>query len=223
MRVEAPLGTPGAGEQSDPTEPTESGIRESTATEAVTSPPPALSYRVYSLAELEAREASLRSARRSIVVEASPLTTWRDPVRAAVGFVRAFRAWRTMDWTRGPLTAALRPHALEVVTETRKLARAADWKKLGTRAAIAAGGAFVLFVAALAAAEATDDLRPTRRPVRAEAALPAPTTPTAPTAPRVVPAAAAATPAAAPAPARAGAVKTVSRVTVPEPREIFIP
>lgn len=162
----------------------------------------ALSYRVYSLADLEAREATLRQS----MIAPAPPPTWRDPWRAAGALVHAFRTWRRSPWPREPMKAALRAPALVFATELESLARATDWKKVGVRAGFAAGGALALLGVVLAAAAASDDLQPARRAARTEVAN----------------ALAAPVDAAPPPPVTPPPRKAVSRVVTSEP-EIFIP
>jgi hypothetical protein len=140
-----------------------SGVRESII-DPLDEPHRALSYSVYTVADLEARGA-IRPPRMSIAFAPPPPVVpspWVDVRKAALEVLQAL--WvclrtpkprpRLMDVTRVPL--------LKLVAELRVALAQLPWKKIGIGSAIAFGSSLVLLFIVVGIAELTDDLKPAR-------------------------------------------------------------
>lgn len=135
----------------------DSGVRTSTE------PARELTYSVYTLEDLEARQA--RSTRMSMAFVPTPApqpSRWADVGKSGLALVRAW--WtcvrapkprpRVMDVCRVPLTAFL--------TDLKVALSALPWKKLAVYAGVTLGAVVLLLGLVLTAAELTDDLKPRR-------------------------------------------------------------
>lgn len=125
-----------------------------------------LSFKVYSLAELEARgiasDLSVNATRMSMALMAQKQTPWDDVGRAALHVLRLAKTWAL---TKGPRPAPKDVFHAPLVAlgfELRTALRQVDWKKVGTYAAIAFGTFLVLLFAVVTVADLTDDLKPAR-------------------------------------------------------------
>ena len=159
-----------------PTEPPSSGVRVSESGQRVSVPAacvaPAsdnLSFKVYTLAELESRGDApifLRMSRASFDGVSPRGAAARLPrVHAALrAFGRATFSW----WTTRPegggvrpdLRIALRKPFDDLGDELQVVVQAVDWKRYGVMLGIVVGASLTLLFAVLTAAELTDDLRP---------------------------------------------------------------
>ena len=125
-----------------------------------------LSFKVYTLAELERRSdapmamsaRSSRSFEMSMSMRAQHARRAKD---AVVAFFRAALTWyRTSKMEREPAKIALRHPFDAMGDELELVVRTIDWKKVGVKSGIAGGATLTLLFTVLTAAELTDDLRP---------------------------------------------------------------
>jgi hypothetical protein len=159
--------------------PPSSGVRMSEpghdASHAILTPPPAghvpdspLSFKVYTLAELERRSdapVSMRSSRANFDVTSSRSTLHWPRLRAAfVTFATAAMAWfktpKDARAERPSIKVALRQPFDALGDELQVAVESIDWKKLGVTTGIVVGATLTLLFAVLTAAELTDDLKP---------------------------------------------------------------
>lgn len=124
-----------------------------------------LTYRVYTLADLEARatpEIAWRVSRASMASLPPKPSKWSGVAASARELVRAAVAWARMPAPRARPADVLRFPATAFFDELQGALRAVNWKKVGVYAAVGATTLVVLLFAVLTAAELTDDLKPTR-------------------------------------------------------------
>ncbi|MBS2014685.1 MAG: hypothetical protein JST00_17490 [Deltaproteobacteria bacterium] len=126
---------------------------------------PALSFKVYTLAELERRSDAPVSMRASRVFESSMARNAQHALRAKNAVIAFFKAafawWRTPKMEREPAKLALRQPFDVMGDELELVVRALDWKKAGVYTGIAVGASLTLLFTVLTAAELTDDLHTT--------------------------------------------------------------
>jgi len=134
-----------------------------------------LTYRVYTLAELEGRP--LASAPSSCAAAPSPNRSpnhgsnaerWSAVGRAALVVLRSAEAWFRLLRVASHRPAAmdlLRTPLLDLRRELRSALAHVEWRKVGTGAVLALGAFFLLVFVVLTAADLTDDLKPSRTPV----------------------------------------------------------
>lgn len=125
-----------------------------------------LSFKVYSLAELEARgiasDLSINATRMSIALMAQKQTPWADVGRAAVVVLRMAKTWAIAPSPRPPARDVFRAPLVALGFELRTALRQVDWKKVGVYAGISLGTFLFLLFAVVTAADLTDDLKPSR-------------------------------------------------------------
>jgi hypothetical protein len=139
------------------------GVVESTEQPAL---PPAvadslLTFKVYTLAELERRSdapISMRASRLSFDTTAS---SRRVPWQRVGAALRAFATealawWRNKELDRSGIKVALRRPFDQLGDELQVAVEAVDWKKLGVHTGIVVGATLTLLFAVLTAAELTD-------------------------------------------------------------------
>jgi len=173
--------------------PPSSGVRMSDPRLGVATPIPdsLLTFKVYTLAELESRDgpSSQRLSQANLDSTQARAMRWRNVHGALRAFAVATVAWWKTKQTEGfrpsPKIALRAPFdalgdALQVAVE------AVDWKKHGVTTGIVVGATFTLLFGVLTAAELTDDLKPGTTPhlaateISAPRALAAPGKPVAP-------------------------------------------
>ena len=173
--------------------PPSSGVRMSDPRLGVATPIPdsLLTFKVYTLAELESRDGpnSQRISQANLDSTQARAMRWRTVHGALRAFAVATVAWWKTKQTEGfrpsPKIALRAPFdalgdALQVAVE------AVDWKKHGVTTGIVVGATFTLLFGVLTAAELTDDLKPGTTPhlaateISAPRALAAPGKPVAP-------------------------------------------
>lgn len=129
-------------------------------------PDDGLSFKVYTLADLERRSdapmaMSMRASRMfdsSVSMRAHHAKRAKD---AVIAFFTAALAWyRTSKMEREPAKIALRQPFDVMGDELELVVRTIDWKKVGVRTGIVVGASLTLLFTVLTAAELTDDLRP---------------------------------------------------------------
>jgi hypothetical protein len=158
------------GSPSEPVEmPPSSGVRMSEPGQAaIATPLPddvagSLSFKVYTLDELERRSdapASMRSSRASFDTTASRTAQrWQRVRLALAAFAAASLAWVKIKGERPSLKVALRQPFDDLGDDLQVAVEAIDWKKLGVTSGIVIGATLSLLFAVLTAAELTDDLR----------------------------------------------------------------
>ena len=153
--------------------PPSSGVRMSEpgapAAAAVTSgsaegPDSLLSFKVYTLAELERRSdapVSMRASRLNFDVTSSRGTQhWQRAFVALKAFATASLEWLKIKGERPKLTVALRKPFDNLGDELQVAVESVDWKKIGVTTGIVVGATLTLLFAVLTAAELTDDLKP---------------------------------------------------------------
>jgi len=177
--------------------PPSSGVRMSDPRLGVATPIPEslLTFKVYTLAELESRDGpgSLRLAQASLDSTQARRHARSMRCKSVVAALRAF-AVATVAWWRTKQTEGFRlspkialrapfdalGDALQVAVD------AVDWKKYGVTTGIVVGATFTLLFGVLIAAELTDDLKPGATPhlatteIAVPRALAAPGKPVAP-------------------------------------------
>lgn len=125
-----------------------------------------LSYKVYTVAELEARgiqsDLSVNSTRGSIALLAQRVTPWTDVARAALDVVRLAKTWAFSASPRPPMKDLLQPQIDTFRFELQIALRQTEWKKVALGTGIGLTALLVLLFAVLTAADLTDDLKPSR-------------------------------------------------------------
>jgi hypothetical protein len=152
--------------------PPSSGVRMSEpgapAASPITSgaegPDSLLSFKVYTLAELERRSdapVSIRASRLNFDVTSSRSSQhWQRAFVALKAFATASLAWLKIKGERPKLTVALRKPFDDLGDELQVAVESVDWKKIGVTTGIVVGATLTLLFAVLTAAELTDDLKP---------------------------------------------------------------
>jgi len=152
--------------------PPSSGVRmsepgapaASPITSAADGPDSLLSFKVYTLAELERRSdapLSIRASRLNFDVTSSRSSQhWQRAFVALKAFATASLAWLKIKGERPKLTVALRKPFDNLGDELQVAVESVDWKKIGVTTGIVVGATLTLLFAVLTAAELTDDLKP---------------------------------------------------------------
>lgn len=149
--------------------PPSSGVRMSEPHAQIASaqaegPDSLLSFKVYTLAELERRSdapVSMRSSRVNFDLTSSRSSQhWQRAFVALKAFATASIAWLQIKGERPKLTVALRQPFDDLGDELQVAVESVDWKKLGVTTGIVVGATLTLLFAVLTAAELTDDLKP---------------------------------------------------------------
>lgn len=143
---------------------------EDEAAAAVLTVPPVddslLSFKVYTLAELERRSdapVSVRASRANLDAMAARPSHWEMLVRVGVAlraFAIASRDWVKIKGERPNVKVALRQPFDNLGDELQRAVEGVDWKRLGVTTGIVVGATLTLLFAVLTAAELTDDLKP---------------------------------------------------------------
>lgn len=156
--------------------PPSSGVRMSEpgqAPYAIDTPAPALrptpipdsplSFKVYTLADLERRSdapVAMRSSLANLDLTSSRRSLrWQRVGVALRAFVTASIAWLAIKGPRPSVKVALRQPFDAVGDELQVAVESIDWKRLGIASGIVIGATLTLLFAVLTAAELTDDLR----------------------------------------------------------------
>jgi hypothetical protein len=132
---------------------------------AVATPDSLLSFKVYTLAELERRSdapISMRASHASFETTGSGnKLQWRPSYEALKAFVIAARDWYKSNKLERPnIKVALRKPFDQLGDALQLVVEAVDWKRLGVNTGIVVGATLTLLFAVLTAAELTDDLKP---------------------------------------------------------------
>ena len=125
----------------------------------------ALSYKVYTIAELDARSGrvapessaalpSMRSSMHPVVAGPSP---WLKSGEALLAAALVLVRWVTMGKGRPPLADAMRAPGVVLSIELKTLARETNWRKLAFVAGVSLTTITVLLFAVITVAELTDD------------------------------------------------------------------
>jgi len=123
-----------------------------------------LSFKVYTLAELERRSdapVSMRSSRVNFDLTSSRSSLhWQRAFAALKTFAKASLEWLEIKGERPKIKVALRQPFDNLGDELQVAVESVDWKKLGVTTGIVVGATLTLLFAVLTAAELTDDLKP---------------------------------------------------------------
>lgn len=123
-----------------------------------------LTFKVYTLAELERRSdapVSMRASRVSFDLTSSRSShRWQRVATALRDFAAASVAWIKLEGDRPSLKVALRKPFDNLGDELQAAVESIDWKKLGVTTGIVVGATLTLLFAVLTVAELTDDLKP---------------------------------------------------------------
>jgi hypothetical protein len=123
-----------------------------------------LSFKVYTLADLERRSeapVSMRSSRASFDLTSSRSSQhWQRAFAAFKAFATAAMTWLKLEGERPKLKVALRQPFDALGDELQVAVESVDWKKIGVTTGIVVGATLTLLFAVLTAAELTDDLKP---------------------------------------------------------------
>lgn len=126
----------------------------------------ALTYKVYTLADLEARgfnpDMSINATRASLALMAAKQTPWLDTGRAAVVLLRVAKTWALAPSPRPAAGDVFRAPFVAFTFELRGALKQVDWRKVGVGAGLALGTFLFLLFAVVTAADLTDDLKPSR-------------------------------------------------------------
>jgi hypothetical protein len=148
--------------------PPSSGVRMSEPGEAAPNtgdvPDSLLSFKVYTLAELERRSdapVSMRASRVNFDMTSSRSSQhWQRALAALKVFATASMEWLKIKGERPKLKVALRQPFDNLGDELQVAVESVDWKKIGVTTGIVVGATLTLLFAVLTAAELTDDLKP---------------------------------------------------------------
>ena len=123
-----------------------------------------LSFKVYTLAELQRRSdapVSIRASRASFdSTGARDAMRWRRVLTALRAFGVAALAWWKTQGARPSAKVALRQPFDTLGDELQVAVESVDWKKHGVTTGIVVGASLTLLFGVLTAAELTDDLKP---------------------------------------------------------------
>ncbi len=126
--------------------------------------PDSLSFKVYTMADLERRSdapISMRASRVNFDMTSSRSSLhWQRAFVALKAFASASLAWLTTKGERPSVKVALRKPFDNLGDELQVAVESIDWRKLGVTTGIVVGATLTLLFAVLTAAELTDDLRP---------------------------------------------------------------
>ena len=147
--------------------PPSSGVRMSDSGPAaaeIGAMPDSLSFKVYTVADLERRSdapVSIRSSRGSFDLTSSRSSLhWHRAGIALRELVSASVAWLKTKGERPSAKVALRKPFDNLGDELQVAVESIDWRKLGVTTGIVVGAGLTLLFAVLTAAELTDDLKP---------------------------------------------------------------
>lgn len=123
-----------------------------------------LSFKVYTVADLERRSdapISMRSSRASFDLTSSRSSLhWQRALTALRAFATASLEWLKIKGERPSIKVALRQPFDNLGDELQVAVESIDWKKLGVTTGIVVGATLTILFAVLTAAELTDDLKP---------------------------------------------------------------
>lgn len=126
--------------------------------------PDSLSFKVYTVADLERRSdapVSMRASRVNFDMTSSRSSMhWQRAYVALKEFAAASLAWVTIKGERPSAKVALRKPFDNLGDELQVAVESVDWRKLGVTTGIVVGATLTLLFAVLTAAELTDDLKP---------------------------------------------------------------
>jgi hypothetical protein len=137
----------------------------------VNEPPPepeeGLSFKVYTLAELDKRNGDsvppvIRPSMVVLAQQPKPPSPWLPLAKAALAVLYALKTWALMGAGRPALRDALRAPGVVLELELREATKNVAWRRLAVGLAAGLGTACVLLFAVLTVAELTDDLKPAR-------------------------------------------------------------
>jgi hypothetical protein len=149
--------------------PPPSGVRVSYSGPAAASVdgvamPDSLSFKVYTVADLERRSdapVSMRVSRLSMDFTSSRASQhWQRAYVALRAFASASLAWIKIKGDRPSPKVALRKPFDDLGDELQVAVESVDWRRLGVTTGIVVGATLTLLFAVLTAAELTDDLKP---------------------------------------------------------------
>ncbi|MDB4940762.1 MAG: hypothetical protein JWP97_296 [Labilithrix sp.] len=139
-----------------------SGVRVSDEVPAIVDPSDALSFKVYTLADLERRSDAPPAMARPVDAVARRKVLWRAAWASVCAFATATLGWsRTRNelGLREPVRTALRQPFDRLGDDLQAAIESLDWKKYGVVTGIVTGASLALLFAVLFAAELTDDLK----------------------------------------------------------------
>jgi hypothetical protein len=123
-----------------------------------------LTFKVYTLAELERRShapVSVRASRLNFDMTSSRTSHhWQRVATALRAFATASITWIKITGDRPSLKVALRKPFDNLGDELQVAVESIDWKKLGVTTGIVVGATLTLLFGVLTVAELTDDLKP---------------------------------------------------------------
>lgn len=124
-----------------------------------------LTFKVYTLAELERRSdapVSMRASRLAFDMTSSRSSQphWQRVAVALRAFASASLAWVKIKGDRPNPKVALRKPFDDLGDELQVAVESIDWKKLGVKTGIVVGATLTLLFGVLTVAELTDDLKP---------------------------------------------------------------
>ncbi len=170
----------------------DSGVQESAhllaANDASGSGPQPLTYKAYTIAELDAQSGpdSVPAVMRSSMLPAVelPKPRWLETGQALLSAVLTFVRWATMGKGRPALADAMRAPGVVLAIELRGLGRDVNWRKLAFIVGVSATTIAVLLFAVITVADLTDDYHAPGAAAAAHAteqpaAAPVPATPVA--------------------------------------------
>jgi hypothetical protein len=124
-----------------------------------------VSFKVYTLAELDRRmrdtPASFVRPSVGVIVEKGP-SPWPRAGAALLALATTFKAWLLLGSGRPALGDALRAPSVVLDLELRAAIRTVEWKRVGMFGGAGLATAFALLFIVLTVAELTDDLKPAR-------------------------------------------------------------
>ena len=124
-----------------------------------------LTYRVYTLADLEARQGETNLRLSRVAFEAAAVkapSPWRRVGAALLELVLATKQWAATKGARPDPRAALRDPFEAFGDELEAALRAVAWRKVLTVGSLGLGVSMTLLFVVLTAADLTDDLKPAR-------------------------------------------------------------
>jgi len=148
------------------TPPPSSGVRMSDAGPAAPAAEgdDALSFKVYTVADLERRSdapVSVRASRGNFDMTSSRSSQhWQRAYVALRAFATASLEWFKIKGERPSAKVALRKPFDNLGDELQVAVESIDWRRLGVTTGIVVGATLTLLFAVLTAAELTDDLKP---------------------------------------------------------------
>lgn len=163
---------PWRGNASEGVEPApDSGVRSSVVDE----PHRPLTYSVYTVSDLEARQHRMSMA--AITVPAP--SSWTDVRRSGLTLARTFKGW-LLAKPRPKLRDVCQVPLIALFTDLKVALRQLPWRKIGWMATVAGGALGLLLFTVITVAELTDDLKPAHGvsyATAAESAAPPPIAP----------------------------------------------